>query len=78
VRLTILNPNKKICHEKLKQLEPHVVHASHLTKLSKRVTRPNPAWPTTSWLLSEPTQPDSLINEPKKFKPDPTHHGLVG
>jgi len=46
-------------------------------ELSKRVTRPDPARPTTSWSLSEPTQPGSLISKPKTFEPDPTHHGLV-
>jgi len=29
------------------------------------------------WLLGEPTQPDLLINEPKKFEPGPAHHGLM-
>ena len=47
-------------------------------ELSKLVTRPNPARPATSWPLSGSTQPGSLISEPTKFEPDPTHHGLAG
>jgi len=38
----------------------------------------NSVWPTTGWLFSESTQPDSLISESKKVKSSPTHHSLVG
>ena len=47
-------------------------------ELSKRVTRPDPARPTTGWWFSEPTQPDSFFSEPKKVQTGPTHHGLAG
>ena len=47
-------------------------------ELSKRVTRLDPARPTTGWSLSESTQPGSFISEPEKLEPGPTHHGLVG
>jgi len=36
------------------------------------------AWPATGWPLSGSTQPGSLISEPTKLEPDPTHHGLAG
>jgi len=47
-------------------------------EMSKQVNRPDPTRPTRSWWFSEPTQPDSLFNEPKKFEPDRAHHGLAG
>ena len=33
-------------------------------------TRPGPARFIMDWSLNELTQPDSLISEPKRFKPD--------
>jgi len=51
--------------------DPHI-------ELSKWVIRPNPARSVTGWPLSGSTQPGSLINEPTKLEPDPTHHWLAG
>jgi len=49
-----------------------------ISRAVKMAARLGPTQPTTGWLLSGSTQPDSLISEPKKFEPGPTHHGLVG